>query len=318
MRDAAKFGAETTASEVAEGIDLSGKVALVTGGSSGLGQETARVLAAQGAEVILTARDVPKGEAVAEGIRSSTGNQRVEVEELELGSLKQIRAFADRFLARHPRLHILVNNAGVMACPPAKTADGFELQFGSNHVGHFLTTCLLAPALLRAAPSRVVSVSSRGHHMSPVVFDDIQFERRPYDKWLAYGQAKTANVLFAVGLERRLGARGVHANALHPGGILTELARHLQPEDFQFLQTRNRGMKFKSVEAGSATSVLVATAPELEGRGGLYLEDCHIAAVNDAPDALDGVKSYALDPQNAERLWELSETLVGERFVLSP
>ena len=268
--------------------------------------------------MILTARDMPKGEAVAAGIRASTGNQHVEVEELELGSLRQIRAFTERFLARHPTLHILVANAGVMACPPAKTADGFEMQFGSNHVGHFLTTCLLAPALRRAAPSRVVSVSSRGHHMSSVVFDDILFERRPYDKWLAYGQSKTANVLFAVGLERRLGARGVHANALHPGGIMTELSRHLQSEDWQFLQARTRGMKFKSVEAGAATSVFAATEPELEGRGGLYLEDRHVAAVNDAADALDGVKSYALDQQNAERLWEVSEKLVGERFALSP
>ena len=317
MRDASKFGAETTASEVAEGIDLSGKVALVTGGSSGLGQETARVLAERRAHVILTARNVPKGEAVAEGIRASTGNENVEVEELELGSLKDIRAFAQRFLARHPTLHIMVNNAGVMACPQAKTADGFELQFGSIHLGHFLATCLLAPALRKGAPSRVVSVSSRGHHLSPVVFDDIQFERRPYDKWLAYGQAKTANVLFAVGLDGRLGIRGVHANALHPGGILTELGRHLQTEDFEFLQKRNRGMKYKSVEAGAATSVLAATAPELEGRGGLYLEDCQIAAVNDEPGALWGVKSYALDPQNAERLWEVSEKLVGERFPLS-
>jgi NAD(P)-dependent dehydrogenase (short-subunit alcohol dehydrogenase family) len=317
MRDPAKFGADTTASEVSEGIDLGGKVALVTGGSSGLGQETARVLAERGAHVILTARDVPKGESVAAGIRASTGNPHVEVEELELGSLKDVRAIAQRVLARHPTLHILVNNAGVMACPQAKTADGFELQFGSNHLGHFLMTCLLAPALLRATPSRVVSVSSRGHHMSPVVFDDIQFERRPYDKWLAYGQAKTANVLFAVGLERRLGARGVHANALHPGGIMTELSRHLQAEDWQFLQTRTQGMKFKSVEAGAATSAYAATAPELEGRGGLYLEDCHIAAVNDAPDARDGVASYALDPGSAERLWQISENLVGERFALS-
>src|SRR5438034_190203 len=304
--------------EVAEGIDLSNKVALVTGGSSGLGQETARVLAERRAHVILTARDVPKGEAVAAAIRASTGNEHVEVEELELGSLKDIRAFAQRFLERHAMLHILINNAGVMACPPAKTADCFELQFGSNHLGHFLMTCLLASALLRAAPGRVVSVSSRGHHMSPVVFDDIQFERRPYDKWLAYGQSKTANVLFAVGLERRLGARGVHANALHPGGIMTELSRHLQQDDWQFLQARTRGMKFKTVEAGAATSVFAATAPELEGRGGLYLEDCQVAAVNDAPDALDGVKSYALDPDNAERLWEVSEMLVGERFPMRP
>src|SRR5207249_373756 len=176
--------------EVAEGIDLSGKVALVTGGSSGLGQETARVLAGRGAHVIRTARDMPKGEAVAAGIRASTGNQHVEVEELELGSLKHIRAFAQRFLARHPTLHILVNNAGVMACPPAKTADGFELQFGSNHVGHFLTTCLLAPALRRAAPSRVVSVSSRGHHMSPVVFDASQGARRSVSRGLSRGRGE--------------------------------------------------------------------------------------------------------------------------------
>ena len=317
MRDATKFGAETTASEVAEGIDLKGKTALVTGGSSGLGQETARVLADRGAHVILTARDVPKGEDVAAGIRASTGNPNVEVEHLELGSMKDVRAFAARFLAKHPTLHILINNAGVMACPPAKTADGFELQCGSNHIGHVLMTCLLAPALRRGAPSRIVSVSSRGHHMSPVVFDDIQFERRPYDKWQSYGQSKTANVLFAVGLEKRIGASGVHANALHPGGIMTELSRHLQQEDFQFLASRTSGIKFKTVESGSATSLFAATAPELEGRGGLYLEDCHVAAINDAPDALAGVKSYALDAGNAERLWEVSEKLVGERFTLA-
>src|SRR5262249_25553351 len=156
------------------------------------------------------------------------------------------------------------------------------------------------------------------HHMSPVVFDDIQFERRPYDKWLAYGQSKTANVLFAVGLERHLGGRGVHANAIHPGGIMTELSRHPGPEHFQYLEAPTPGMKFKSVEAGAGTSVFAATAPELEGRGGLYLEDCHVAAVNDAPDARDGVKSYALDPRNAERLWEVSESLVGGRFPLRP
>jgi NAD(P)-dependent dehydrogenase (short-subunit alcohol dehydrogenase family) len=316
MRDASKFGAETTASEVAEGIDLSGKVALVTGGSSGLGQETARVFAGKGAHVILTARDLPKGEAVAAQIRSSTRNPQVEVEALELGSLKDVRAFAERFLSRHRALHILVNNAGVMASPFAKTADGFELQFGSNHVGHFLMTCLLAPALSKGAPSRIVSVSSRGHHLSPVVFEDVHFERRPYDKWQAYGQSKTANVLFAVGLERRLAGRGVHANALHPGGIITELGRHLQAEDLEFLQKRNTGLKFKSVEAGAATTVFAATAPELEGRGGLYLEDCHIAAINDAPNALDGVKPYAVDPQNAERLWDVSEKLVEQRFPL--
>ena len=314
MRNSASFGPTTTTDEVLDGIDLGGTIVLVTGGSSGLGRQTARALAARGAEVILTARDVPKGEAVAADIRASTGNPKVAVEELELGSLASIRAFAERVLARHPRLDRVIDNAGVMACPFAKTSDGFELQFGSNHLGHFLATCLLMPAILKGKTPRIVSLSSRGHHMSPVVFDDIQFERRPYDKWQSYGQAKTANVLFAVGLERRLSPRGVHAYAVHPGAIVTELGRHLQPEDIQFLQTRSRGMQFKSVEQGAATSCFAATAPELEGRGGLYLEDCHVAAVNDAADALDGVKSYALDAANAERLWELSERLVGHRF----
>ncbi len=317
MRDASTFGPNTTTSDVLDGIDLRGNVALVTGGSSGLGQETARALAAKGAHVVLTARDVPKGEAVAAEIRTTTGNPRVEVEELELGSLASIRAFARRVLARHERLDILVNNAGVMACPQAKTADGFEMQFGTNHLGHFLVTCLLAPALRAGAPSRVVSVSSRGHHLSPVLFEDLNFERHPYDKWVSYGQAKTANVLFAVGLERRLGAHGVHANALHPGAIITELGRHLQREDIKLMVARNPGMHFKAVEAGAATSVFAATAPELAGRGGLYLEDCHVASINEAPDALDGVRSYALDPENAERLWAVSEALVGERFAFA-
>jgi len=317
MADRSQFGVDTTTDEVLEGIDLTGKLALVTGGSSGLGQETARALASKGARVVLTARDVPKGEAVAKEIRASTGNRDVEVEELELGSLASIRACGERVLARHPRLDLLINNAGVMACPLAHTADGFEMQLGTNHLGHFVMTGLLVPALRKAAPSRIVSVSSRGHHMSPVDFDDPFFERRAYHKWLSYGQSKTANVLFAVGLERRLGPQGVHANALHPGGIITELARHMVPEDFEFLRSRAPAggqFHFKTIPAGAATSVFAATAPELEGRGGLYLEDCHVAGINDAENALDGVKSYALDPQNAERLWTLSERLVGQQF----
>src|SRR5258706_724852 len=211
MRDVTKFGADTTASEVSKGIDLRGKVALVTGGSGGIGEEMVRAGGERGVHMSLAARDLAKGEAVAAGVRESTGNQKVEVAELERGSLQQIRAFADRFLARHPTLHIMVDNAGVMACPPMKTADSFDLQFGSNHLGHFLATCLLVPALRAAAPSRVVSVSSRGHHMSPVVFQDIQFERRPYDKWHSYGHAKTANILFALRLDRRLGSHSLHA-----------------------------------------------------------------------------------------------------------
>lgn len=317
MRDVSGFGEATTADEALEGIELGGRHVLVTGASSGIGHETARALAARGAEVILTARDTAKGEAVAADIRARTGNPHVAVEAVELGSLASIRAFADRFLARWDTLDVLVNNAGVMACPFMHTADGFEQQFGANHLGHFLLTGLLLPALRRGAPARVVSVSSRGHHMSPVVFDDIHFARRPYDKWLAYGQSKTANVLFAVGLERRFAADGVHAFALHPGAIMTELARHLVPEDITFLQSRggSGGLRFKTVEAGAATSVFAATAPELEGRGGTYLEDCHVAAVNDAEGALTGVKSYAIDPALADRLWTVSEEAVGQRIA---
>jgi NAD(P)-dependent dehydrogenase (short-subunit alcohol dehydrogenase family) len=314
----AGFGHDTTTAEVLEGIDLNGKLALVTGGSGGLGAETARALASKGARVVITARNLAKGEEVARGIRASTGNDGIEVEELELGSLASIRAFAGRLLARHEALQILVNNAGVMACPFGKTSDGFELQFGTNHLGHFLMTGLIAPALLRGAPARVVSVSSRGHHMSPVVFDDIHFERRPYDKWSAYGQSKTANILLAVELERRLGSRGVHANAVHPGAIPTDLARHMVQEDFELMRKRQPGgqMRMKSVEAGAATAVYAATAPELEGRGGLYLEDCGVAEVNDVENAADGVRSYAIDAAAAERLWATSEEMVGQSFPL--
>ena len=314
------FGPDTTTEEVLDGLDLSGRRALVTGGSGGLGAETARALASKGAQVTLTARNPAKGEAVAKEIRASTGNPAVDVEELELDSLASIRSFAERFLARGGGLQILVNNAGVMACPFETTADGFELQFGTNHLGHFLLTGLLAPALLEGAPARVVSVSSRGHQQSPVVFEDIQFEKRPYDKWQAYGQSKTANVLFAVELERRLGGRDVHAYAIHPGVIPTDLSRHMGEADFEHIRKRaSRGggkMQLKTAASGAATSVYAASAPELDGRGGLYLEDCHVAEVADAEDAVEGVRSYAVDPDAARRLWEVSEELVGQRFPL--
>ncbi len=319
--DRSAFGADTTTDEVLDGVDLAGRLALVTGGSSGLGAETARALAARGARVVLTARDVPKAEGVAEQIRSSTGQDSVHVEALELDSLDSVRAFAKRFVAAHDRLDLLINNAGVMACPYATTQDGFELQFGTNHVGHFLMTCLIAPALVKGAPARIVNLSSRGHQQGGVDFDDLGFEQRPYDKWTAYGQSKTANVLFTVELERRLGARGVHAYAVHPGVIPTELSRHMGKEDFEHVRKRSTGggsgpMKLKTVESGAATSVFAATAPELEGRGGLYLEDCHVAEVDDAPDARSGVRSYAVDPEAAKRLWSVSEALVGQSFDL--
>ncbi len=317
MREASTFGRDTTTREVLEGIDLSGKVALVTGGSSGIGQETARALAEKRAEVILTARDVPKGEAVAAEIRKTTANERVAVEELELGSLASIRAFARRFLDRHPTLHILVDNAGVMACPFAKTQDGFEMQFGANHLGHFLMTCLLEPALRRGAPSRIVSVSSRGHHLSPVVFDDVHFERRPYQKWLSYGQAKTANVLFAVGLERRLAAVGVHANGLHPGAIMTELGRHLEPADIEFLMSRDPGFAIQIRRSGRRDVGVCRDGSGARGSRRALPRGLSSRGGQRRSGRTRRRKSYALDLENADRLWKLSEEAVGQRFAFT-
>ena len=316
-----RFGVATTAAEVAEGIDLTGKVAIVTGASGGIGAETARVLAERGAHVTITARDAAKGRKVCEEIRGAVGEDRVDVMELRLDVAESVRSFARDFRARHPALHILVGNAGVMACPLTRTAEGHELQFATNHLGHFLLASLLAPALLAGAPARVVSLSSRGHRFSPVVFDDIHFERRPYDKWAAYGQSKTANVLFAVALDRRLGAAGVHANALHPGTIMTDLSRHMTADDLHDLQSRmpgGKGFQFKSIEAGAATSVWAATAPELEGKGGLYLEDCHLSRPRRGNDDEEGYEAHAVDPDAAERLWHVSEEMVGERFDFRP
>ncbi len=310
------FGAESTASEVVAGLDLSNLSAIITGGSGGLGLESARALAEGGAKVTLTARDVAKGEAAAEQIRKSTGSSRIDVMELELMSLDSVRAFAKEYTKRHKSLNVLLCNAGVMACPLARTAQGWESQFATNHIGHFLLTGLLTPLLVASAPSRVISVSSRGHRFSPVVFEDIHFERRPYDKWSAYGQAKTANVLFAVELDRRLADRRVRANALHPGGIVTELGRHLSKDDIAELMSRAPGgkMLWKTPEQGAATSVWAATAPELEGKGGLYLDDCQIASLRTGEDDPGGYEAYARDPEAARQLWTVSEELVGETF----
>lgn len=316
--DRSAFGHDTTADEVTAGLDMSGKLVLVTGASGGLGAETARALASIGARILIAARNVEKAEGVAESIRTSTGNPAIEVDQLDLASLSSVRAFAERFLARDEPLHVLINNAGVMACPHKETDDGFEMQFGTNHIGHFVLTAMLAGALEAGAPSRIVNVSSRGHRLSPVVFDDIQYEARPYDKWAAYGQSKTANVLHAIELERRLGASGVHAYALHPGGIQTELGRHLDQEDIDgfMSQVDESQLRFKGVEAGAATQVYAATAPELEGRGGIYLEDCGEAALVDTDDFVDGVRAYAIDPEAATRLWTATEEMIGQAYPL--
>jgi NAD(P)-dependent dehydrogenase (short-subunit alcohol dehydrogenase family) len=321
-------GATRTTDEVLAGVDLGGKRALVTGASGGLGLETARALAAHGAEVILAARDTAKIDAALRAIREQVPGAQVSGVALDLASLASVRACAARLRGEHDRLDLLINNAGVMASPLLRTSDGFEMQFGTNHVGHFLLTGLLVPLLVAAAPARIVNVTSDGHVMSDVHWDDPNFERHDYEKWSAYGQSKTANVLFPVELERRLGARGVHAWAVHPGMIMTDLGRHLTKDDIATLMSMSTGSDdktegasssgggsggrggmppLKTIPQGAATSVWAATAPELEGRGGGYLADC-----TDATNP----SAWAMDPVAARRLWAMSEQLVGETFAL--
>jgi NAD(P)-dependent dehydrogenase (short-subunit alcohol dehydrogenase family) len=314
-----RFDRSSTADQVLEGIDLTGKVAIVTGASGGLGAETARALASRGAAVTLTARDTAKAEQVAAKIRAAQPRAQLSVRPLALDRPDSVRAFAKSWLAENRTLHLLLNNAGVMACPLARTPEGWEMQFATNHLGHFLLTALLAPALRAAGGARVVDTSSGGHRMSGVVFDDIHFERRPYDKWAAYGQSKSANVLHAVELDRRLSGAGVRAFGIHPGMIVTELGRHLQPDDIAMLRSRasereSSGLtSWKTPEQGAATQCWAATAPELAGRGGLYLEDCQVSGTTPPPGSL-GAEGWALDPEAAQRLWRVSEETLGERF----
>jgi NAD(P)-dependent dehydrogenase (short-subunit alcohol dehydrogenase family) len=310
------FGFDSTAAEVVGGIDLSGKRAIVTGGSSGIGVETARALAGNGAEVTLAVRNTDAGARTAADITAGTGNAAVEVGRLDLSDPASVAAFVASWSGP---LHLLVGNAGVMALPDLeRTPDGWEMQFATNHLGHFALALGLHDALAAAGDARIVSLSSRGHMRSPVVFDDINFTSRPYDPWLAYGQSKTANVLFAVEATRRWAGDGITANAVHPGAILdTNLSRHMDPGYLAELRASATNaetfdgsqLRYKTIEQGAATSVLVATSPQLEGVGGRYFEDCNEAVLLD-PDAPDtsttGVAPYALDPANAERLWEVS------------
>ena len=311
-----QFDASTRTDDVIRGIDLSGKQVVVTGASSGLGVETARSLAGAGADVLLVARDPGKLDTALATLRSAVPDASFDTVLLDLADLASIRSGADAILARCPSIDVLVNNAGVMACPLMRTTDGLEMQFGTNHVGHFLLTARLMPALRAAAPSRIVNLSSAGHRFGAVNLDDPNYKQREYNKWVAYGESKTANVLFTVGLERRFGEQGVHALAVHPGVIMTELSRHMEESDFELLQSRGGagGLQLKSVEQGAATSVWAATAAELDGRGGLYLEDCHVAGPAEQGQE-GGVEAYATDPDLADRLWEISESLVGEPFA---
>ncbi|MFC1438629.1 SDR family NAD(P)-dependent oxidoreductase [Streptacidiphilus sp. N1-10] len=305
------FGATSTAAEVVAGIDLTGRRAVVTGGSSGIGVETARSLAAAGAEVTLAVRDTDAGHRTAADIAASTGRAHPLVRRLDIADQASVRAFTDGWSGP---LHVLVNNAGVMAVPDLRrSAEGWELQFATNHMGHFALALGLHRALAEAGSARIVAVSSVGHIDGPVDFEDLNFERRPYNEWAAYGQSKTANILFAVEAFRRWADDGITANALNPGRIpSTRLMRHMEPSP-QALAPGNAnstGVSVKTVEQGAATSVLLAASPLLDGVGGRYFEDCNEAGPHQ-PGIRRGVADYALDADNAARLWRASLDLLA-------
>ncbi len=315
------FGAESTADEVLEGINLSGKRVLVTGVSAGLGVETARALVSHGATVVGTARDLTKARrALADAFPGKPNNPPVDLVEMDLASLSSVRKAASDLLARAQRFDAIIANAGVMACPQGKTQDGFETQFGTNHIGHFVFVNRLIPLLNQGA--RIVTLSSAGHQRSDVDLDDPNFERTPYQPFTAYGRSKTANILYAVALDSRLKGRGVRATSVHPGGIQTELGRHLTPELIEQMRARFRTMtgkstlRFKSVPQGSATSVWSGFVASADAVGAHYCEDCHVADVIDDPNSRVGVRSYALDLAHANDLWRKSEEMVGERFTV--
>jgi NAD(P)-dependent dehydrogenase (short-subunit alcohol dehydrogenase family) len=300
------FGATSTAAEVVDGIDLAGRRAIVTGAASGIGIETARALAGAGAEVTLAVRDTATGERTAADIVATTGNKQVYVAPLNLADRSSVSAFVGGW---DGPLHVLVNNAGVMAAPLTRTPEGWELQFATNHLGHFALATGLHGALAAAGGARVVAVSSVAHLRSPVVFDDIHFQNRAYDPWTAYGQSKTADVLFAVEANRRWGGDRITVNALHPGAIRTNLQRHVTEEELARMRRASGGTAapaWKTREQGAATSVLLAASPLVEGVGGRYFEDCAEAGPN-RPGTRTGVAAYALDPVAAGRLWR--ETL---------
>ncbi|MGP4007414.1 SDR family NAD(P)-dependent oxidoreductase [Streptomyces sp. 4N124] len=303
------FGATSTADDVLQGIDLTGRLAIVTGGYSGLGLETTRALTKAGARVVVPARrSATAREALA-------GVDRVEVDEMDLGDLESVRGFAERLLASGRTIDFVIDSAGIMACPETRVGPGWEAQFATNHLGHFALVGRLWPAI-EPGGARIVSVSSRGHHYSGIRWDDPHWHDG-YDKWLAYGQAKTANVLFAVHLDRLGRERGVRAFSLHPGGILTPLQRHLPKREMVergWIDEDGTPLNpegFKTPEQGAATQVWAATSPQLAGMGGVYLEDCDIAEPAPADGEFAGVKDWARDPEEAARLWELSVKLTG-------
>jgi len=302
------FGAATTAANVLEGLDLANVTAMVTGGHSGLGLETTRALAGAGAQVIVAARDLDRARSKVAGM------ENVATARLDLADLASVRDFSERFLATGRHLDILIGSAGVMACPETRVGSGWEAQFATNHLGHYALVNLLWPALQGGA--RVVSVSSAGHHQSGIRWDDVQFVNG-YDKWLAYGQSKTANALFAVHLDRLGQNSGVRAFSLHPGKIFTPLQRHLTRDEMiaaGWLDPNGNPADptFKTTQQGAATQVWAATSAQLNGIGGVYCEDCDVAVLNEGEfPPFTGVLPYAVDPEQAERLWELSAQLTN-------
>ncbi len=312
------FGGQTTAGQVVEGIDLAGKVAIVTGGYSGIGLETVRSLADAGATVIVPSRSPEKARHALRDM------PRVEQATLDLADPVSIDTFANEFLATERSLHLLINNAGVMATPLTRDSRGYEIQFATNHLGHFQLTSRLWPALKKGSGARVVTLSSGAYRYAAVDFDDPHFERREYDKWKAYGQSKTANVLFTVSLDKRGEGDGIRSFAVHPGRITTELQRFISMQELQALGFRDehgeipesqRGL-YKTVEQGAATTVWCATSPELDGMGGVYGENTDVAEAVDANHKeLNGVLPWAINPEAAERLWRLSEGMTGVVFA---
>ncbi|HEX4197436.1 MAG TPA: SDR family NAD(P)-dependent oxidoreductase [Caulobacteraceae bacterium] len=316
------FGAKSTTDEVLDGVDLSGKRFLVTGVSAGLGVETARTLAAHGAQVVGAARDLAKAKAATEEVRAqATNGGGLELVELDLASLASVRACADGLMADGRPFDVIIANAGVMACPKSYTSDGFETQFGTNHLGHFVLVNRIA-SLLKSG-GRLVNLSSSGHRFSDVNLEDPNFEHTEYSEFGAYGRSKTANVLFAVEFDRRHKAGGVRATAVHPGGIQTELGRHLKPEVIQGMiedmarQAAAGGVpafEWKTIPQGAATSVWAGVVAPADAVGAHFCEDCHVAEVMEGSDIRAGVRAYALDPEHAKALWAKSEEMVGERF----
>jgi NAD(P)-dependent dehydrogenase (short-subunit alcohol dehydrogenase family) len=321
------LGATSTAEEVLAGMNLHGKRILVTGVSAGLGVETARSLAAHGAQVVGAARDLTKAKAANEQVRkdAAANGGSFELVELDLASLKSARACADALLAKGDFFDVVIANAGVMATPLGHTADGFETQFGTNHLGHFVLVNRIA-RLLRAG-GRLINLSSSGHRFSNVDVQDPNFERTPYEPFVAYGRSKTANILFAVAFDQKHRERGVRAAAVHPGGIQTELGRHIDPSRIQgIMEQMNQQLaaegkgpfQWKTIPQGAATSVWAGVVAPADEIGGRYCENCHVGRI--VPDHVtisaisEGVRGYALDPKNAEALWKKSEELVGESF----